>query len=132
MLARSHGQLFESPTRGRDEERWLRAIIEVRKMLCIGAPNSAAEVSGSTNAMAEEDPFTELKNSSALHAAIITSDGALILTPRFSGDEQSLIDFQSIALEALEIAAENNRHVSEHLVPARRGGRLYDRIVIHP
>jgi hypothetical protein len=82
--------------------------------------------------MAEEDPFAELKSSSTLHAAIITPDGALILTPRYGGDEQSLVDFQSIALEALEIAAENRRRVTEHLVPARRGGRLYDRIVIHP
>ena len=82
--------------------------------------------------MAEEDPFAELKHSSALHAAIITPDGVLILTPRFSGDEQSLIDFQAIALKALEIAAEHNRHLTEHLVPGRRGGRLYDRIIIHP
>jgi hypothetical protein len=78
-----------------------------------------------------EDPFAELKHSSAFHAAIITSEGALILMPRVDGDEQSLIDFQCIALEALEIAARNNRHViMEHLVPGRRGGRLYDRIVI--
>ena len=78
-----------------------------------------------------EDPFADLKHSSGLHAAIITPDGALILTPRVDGDGQSLMDFQPVALEALEIAAENNRHViMEHLVPGRRGGRLYDRIVI--
>lgn len=85
-----------------------------------------------TNAMSEEVPFAHLRNSSALHAAIITPNGVLILTPRLSGDEQSLIDFQPVALEALEIAAHNNRHVTEHLVPGRRGGRLYDKIVIHP
>jgi hypothetical protein len=82
--------------------------------------------------MAEEDPFAELKNSSAMHAAIINPDGVLILTPRISGDEQSLTDFQSVALKALEISTKNSRHVTEHLVPGRRGGRLYDRIVIHP
>jgi len=76
--------------------------------------------------MAEEDPFAELKNSSALHAAIINPDGVLILTPLVRGD------FQSVALIALEIAAKNSRHVAEHLVPGRRGGRLYDRIVIYP
>ena len=82
--------------------------------------------------MVEEDPFAELRNSSPQHAAIINPDGALILMPRIGGDEQSLIDFQSVALKALESAIENNRHVTEHLVPGRRGGRLYDRIVIHP
>gem|GEM_PF-830902 len=76
--------------------------------------------------------LAELKNSSALHAAIINPDGVLILTPLVSGDEQSLTDFQSVALIALEIAATNSRHVTEHLVPGRRGGRLYDRIVIYP
>jgi hypothetical protein len=52
--------------------------------------------------------------------------------PRISGDEQSLIDFQAVALKVLEIATKNTRHVTEHLVPGRRGGRLYDRIIIHP
>jgi hypothetical protein len=82
--------------------------------------------------MVEEDPFAELRNSSPQHAAIINPDGALIFMPRISGDEQSLIDFQAVALKVLEIATKNTRHVTEHLVPGRRGGRLYDRIIIHP
>jgi hypothetical protein len=82
--------------------------------------------------MVEEDPFAELRNSSPQHAAIINPDGVLILMPRISGEEQSLIDFQAVALKVLEIAAKNTRHVTEHLVPGRRGGRLYDRIIIHP
>ena len=87
---------------------------------------------GKRHTMSEEDPFAHLRNSSPLHAAIINPDGALILTPRVSGDEQSLTDFQSVALKALEIAAKNSRRVTEHLVPGRRGGRLYDKIVIYP
>ena len=79
--------------------------------------------------MVEEDPFAELRNSSPQHAAIINPNGALIFMPRISGDEQSLIDFQAVALKVLE---KNTRHVTEHLVPGRRGGRLYDRIIIHP
>jgi hypothetical protein len=78
--------------------------------------------------MVEEDPFAELRNSSPQHAAIINPDGALILMPRISGEER----FQAVALKVLEIAAKNTRHVTEHLVPGRRGGRLYDRIIIHP
>jgi hypothetical protein len=78
--------------------------------------------------MVEEDPFAELRNSSPRHAAIINPDGALILMPRISGEER----FQAVALKVLEIAAKNTRHVTEHLVPGRRGGRLYDRIIIHP
>ena len=56
----------------------------------------------------------------------------MIIQVLVSGDEQSLTDFQPVALEALETAAENSRHVTEHLVPGRRGGRLYDKIIIHP
>ena len=82
--------------------------------------------------MPEEDPFARLRNSSPLHAAIITPDGTLIIHVLVSGDEQSLTDFQPVALEVLEIAAKHNRHVTEHLVPGRRGGRFYDRMVIHP
>ena len=54
-------------------------------------------------AMAEEDPFANLRNSSPVHAAIITPDGVLILSVLVSGDE-SLIAFQPVALKALEIA----------------------------
>jgi hypothetical protein len=82
--------------------------------------------------MPEEDPFARLRNSSPLHATIITPDGTLIIHVLVGGDEQSLTDFQPVALEALGIAAKHNRHVTEHLVPGRRGGRFYDRIVIHP
>jgi len=82
--------------------------------------------------MAEEDPFAHLRNSSPLHSARTTADGTLIIQVLVSGDEQSLTDFQPVALEVLEIAAEYNRRVAEHLVPGRRGGRLYDKIVIHP
>ena len=82
--------------------------------------------------LAEADPFAHLRNSSPLYNARTTADGTLIIQVRVNGDEQSLTDFQPVALEALEIAAENSRHVTEHLVPGRRGGRLYDKIIIHP
>jgi hypothetical protein len=60
--------------------------------------------------MPEEDPFARLRNSSPLHAAIITPDGTLIIHVLVSGDGQSLTDFQPVALEALGIAAKHNRH----------------------
>ena len=82
--------------------------------------------------MTEEDPFAEFKNSSPLHAALITPDGALIIAAPISGDEDSLMAFQPVALKILEIATKHHRHITEHLVPGRRGGRLYDRIIIHP
>jgi len=82
--------------------------------------------------MSEEDPFAVFKNSSPLHAAIITPGGELIIAAPVSGDEEVLMAFQPVALKILEVAAKNNRHITEHLVPGRRGGRLYDRIIIHP
>jgi len=82
--------------------------------------------------MDEEDPFAVFKNSSPLHAAIITAGGELIIAVPVSGDEEALMAFQPVALKILEVAAKNNRHITEHLVPGRRGGRLYDRIIIHP
>jgi hypothetical protein len=82
--------------------------------------------------MSEEEPFAEFKNSSALHAAVITPDGALIIAAPISGDEEALMAFQPIVLKILEVAAKHNRHITEHLVPGRRGGRLYDRVIIHP
>jgi hypothetical protein len=82
--------------------------------------------------MGEEDPVAEFKNSSPLHAAIITPGGELIIAVPISGDEEALMAFQPVALKILEVAAKHNRHITEHLVPGRRGGRLYDRIIIHP
>jgi hypothetical protein len=82
--------------------------------------------------MSEEDPFAEFKKSSALHAAKITPDGALIIAAPISGDEEALMAFQPVVLKILEVAAKHNRHITEHLVPGRRGGRLYDRVIIHP
>jgi hypothetical protein len=43
-----------------------------------------------------------------------------------------LMAFQPVALKILEVAGKHNRHITEHLVPGRLGGRLYDRIIIHP
>jgi hypothetical protein len=82
--------------------------------------------------MSEEDPFAVFKNSSPLHAAIITPGGELIVAAPVSGDAEALMAFQPVALKILEVAAKHNRHITEHLVPGRRGGRLYDRIIIHP
>jgi hypothetical protein len=84
------------------------------------------------NAMPEEDPFAKFKNSSPLHAAIMTPGGELIIAVPVSGDEEALMAFQPVALKILEVAAKHNRHITDHLVPGRRGGRLYDRIIIHP
>ena len=84
------------------------------------------------HAMSEEDPFAVFKNSSPLHAAIITPGGELIIAVPVSGDEEALMAFQPVALKILEVAAKSNRHITEHLVPGRRGGRPYDRIIIHP
>jgi hypothetical protein len=80
----------------------------------------------------EEDPFAHLRNSSWLHAAIINPDGALILTPCLSGDEQSLTDFQSVALKALEIAAKEQSPRHGATCSGATGRRLYDKIVIYP
>ena len=55
--------------------------------------------------MSEEDPFAEFKNSSALHAAIIFPDGALIIAAPISGDEEALMAFQPVVLKILEVAA---------------------------
>jgi hypothetical protein len=82
--------------------------------------------------MGEEDPFAVFKNSSPLHAAIIAPGGELIIAVPISGDEEALMAFQQVALKILEVAAKHSRHITEHLVPGRRGGRLYDRIIIHP
>jgi hypothetical protein len=82
--------------------------------------------------MSEEDPFAHLRNSSPLHAAIITPGGELIIAVPVSGDEEVLMAFQPVALKILEVAGKHNRHITEHLVPGRLGGRLYDRIIIHP
>jgi hypothetical protein len=68
----------------------------------------------------------------AARAAIITPGGELIIAVPISGDEEALMAFQPVALKILEVAAKHNRHITEHLVPGRRGGRLYDRIIIHP
>jgi hypothetical protein len=84
------------------------------------------------NAMSEEDPFGAFKNSSPLHAAIMTPGGELIVAVPVSGDEEALMAFQPVALKILEVAAKHSRHITEHLIPGRRGGRLYDRISIHP
>jgi len=73
-----------------------------------------------------------LPNSKTHHAAKITPDGALIIAAPISGDEEALMAFQPVVLTILEVAAKHNRHITEHLVPGRRGGRLYDRVIIHP
>jgi len=51
------------------------------------------------NAMSEEDPFAVFKNSSPLHAAIITPGGELIIAVPVSGDEEALMAFQSSGSE---------------------------------
>jgi hypothetical protein len=48
--------------------------------------------------MSEEDPFAEFKNSSPLHAAIITSGGELIIAVPVSGDEEVFMAFQPAPL----------------------------------
>jgi hypothetical protein len=56
----------------------------------------------------------------------------VIIAAPISGDEEALMAFQPVVLKILEVAAKHNRHITEHLVPGRRGGRLYDRVIIHP
>src|SRR5262249_17759479 len=43
------------------------------------------------NAMSEEDPFAVFKNSSPLHAAIVTPGGELIIAVPVSDDEEALM-----------------------------------------
>src|SRR4029450_47051 len=79
------------------------------------------------NAISEEDPFAVFKNSSPLHAAIITPGGELIIAVPVSGDKEALMAFEPVALKILEVAAKHNRHITEHLVPGRRLNKLMKR-----